>query len=50
MSADQFKLVDFLNLFIKHQAETILGVTLGRFCFEPKNEDIWRFTVPSTEI
>ena len=42
MSADQFKLVDFQNLFIKLQAETILGVTFGRFCFKPKNEDIRR--------
>ena len=42
--------VDFQNLFIKQQAETILGVTFGRFCFEPKNEDIRRLTVPSTVI
>ena len=42
--------VDFQNLFIKHQAETILGVTFGRFCFKPKNEDIRRLNVPSTVI
>ena len=50
MSADQFKLVDFQILFIKHQAETILGVTLRRFYFEAKNENFWRYTVPSTVI
>ena len=45
-----FKLVDFQNLFTKHQEKTILGVTFGRFCFKPKNEDIRRLTVPSTVI
>ena len=40
--------VDFQNLFIKQQAKTILGVTFERFCFEAKNEGLWRQIVPFT--